>query len=483
MEERASERTPDEELMLRYRGGDAGAFDELYGRHKGPVFRYLRRQTGDAAVAEELFQDVWMRIINARAEYEVRAKFTTWLYTIARNRLLDHWRSAGRAVLASFDELVDASALDAVIAFPAAGPPPEHSLERKALAGRLLAALEALPAPQREAFLLQQEGADGRGDCPHHRRRARDRQEPPALRARQAARDTEGSGVSPGKDADDPRDEALARAYRATPRDEPPRALDDRILAAAHRAAGARPAPARPDWTRRWRVPLSVAATVVLSATITLMVYESEQAPPPFAPAGAPAEGAGERAPVKRTAPAPGATAEERRRDDRAVGDALPDAVQRPPEELKRRLELERKSQAAPTPPETPPSPRARERAHAGERRDARTGETARETARPRARAGASRAAGDTRAARGAGGPGQARGGVRACRAGAAARRRVVARGSRVRARHARGLGRGDPPPAACRPRCGSRRAPGRAQATVPRLRSSGRLALSASAH
>lgn len=158
MEERASERTPDEELMLRYRGGDAGAFDELYGRHKGPVFRYLRRQTGDAAVAEELFQDVWMRIINARAEYEVRAKFTTWLYTIARNRLLDHWRSAGRAVLASFDELVDASALDAVIAFPAAGPPPEHSLERKALAGRLLAALEALPAPQREAFLLQQEG-------------------------------------------------------------------------------------------------------------------------------------------------------------------------------------------------------------------------------------------------------------------------------------------------------------------------------------
>ncbi|MCL4802353.1 MAG: RNA polymerase sigma factor [Burkholderiales bacterium] len=167
MEERASD-TPDEELMLRYRGGDAGAFDQLYGRHKGPVFRYLRRQTGDAAVAEELFQDVWMRIINARAEYEVRAKFTTWLYTIAHNRLLDHWRAAGRAALTSFDEMLERRAvgnkavengvLETVVAFAAADPPPERTVERKELAGRLLAALDALPAPQREAFLLQQEG-------------------------------------------------------------------------------------------------------------------------------------------------------------------------------------------------------------------------------------------------------------------------------------------------------------------------------------
>ncbi|MCL4802071.1 MAG: hypothetical protein KJ025_20940 [Burkholderiales bacterium] len=109
-------------------------------------------------------------------------------------------------------------------------------------------------------------------------------------------------------------------------------------------------------------MPLSVAATVVLSATITLMVYESEEAPPPFAPAGAPAEG--ERAPAKRTAPAPGATAEEPRRD-RAVGDALRGAVpggavRQQSEERNRRLELERKSQAAPRPPEPPASPPAR---------------------------------------------------------------------------------------------------------------------------
>jgi len=143
----------DEELMLRYRDGEAGAFDALYRRHKGPVFRYLKRQAGDAAVAEELFQDVWIRLINARHDYAVKARFTTWLYTIAHNRLLDHFRARGRAELTSLDEVPET-----VLAFPAADPPPERQLERRELAGRLLAAIDALPAAQREAFLLQQEG-------------------------------------------------------------------------------------------------------------------------------------------------------------------------------------------------------------------------------------------------------------------------------------------------------------------------------------
>jgi len=143
----------DEELMLRYRDGEAGAFDSLYQRHRGPVFRYLRRQTGDPAVAEELFQDVWIRLINARHDYAVKARFTTWLYTIAHNRFLDHLRSRGRADLTSFDD-----ALEAVVDLPSADPPPERMLERKELARRLLAAIESLPAAQRGAFLMQQEG-------------------------------------------------------------------------------------------------------------------------------------------------------------------------------------------------------------------------------------------------------------------------------------------------------------------------------------
>ena len=87
----------DEELMLAYRDGDAGAFDTLYRRHKGPVYRYMLRQCRDAGVADELFQDVWMNLIRARESYTVQAKFTTYIYTMAHNRLIDHYRKHGQA--------------------------------------------------------------------------------------------------------------------------------------------------------------------------------------------------------------------------------------------------------------------------------------------------------------------------------------------------------------------------------------------------
>ena len=90
--------------MERYRDGDAGAFDALYGRHKGGVFRYLARQCGNRGVAEELFQDVWMNLIRARAGYTVQAKFTTYLYRLAHNRLIDHYRAQSGNVPASFDD-------------------------------------------------------------------------------------------------------------------------------------------------------------------------------------------------------------------------------------------------------------------------------------------------------------------------------------------------------------------------------------------
>ena len=78
--------------MLCYRDGDAGAFDALYARHKGGLYRYLLRQCREPAAAEELFQDVWMNLIRARARYTVQAKFTTYLYRLAHNRLIDHYR-------------------------------------------------------------------------------------------------------------------------------------------------------------------------------------------------------------------------------------------------------------------------------------------------------------------------------------------------------------------------------------------------------
>src|SRR4029078_7334007 len=94
----------DEQLMLAYREGDAGAFEQIYRRHKGALFRFVLRSVRDRATAEELYQEVWMRAIEARGRYEVQAKFTTWLYTIAHNRLVDHWRKRGLTLVALDEE-------------------------------------------------------------------------------------------------------------------------------------------------------------------------------------------------------------------------------------------------------------------------------------------------------------------------------------------------------------------------------------------
>lgn len=84
----------DEDLMLAYAGGDVVAFEQLYSRHRGPLYRFLLRQCRQPALADELFQDVWQRIISARAGWKPEAAFTTWMYRIAHNRLNDHWRAA-----------------------------------------------------------------------------------------------------------------------------------------------------------------------------------------------------------------------------------------------------------------------------------------------------------------------------------------------------------------------------------------------------
>jgi len=144
----------DEELMLRYGGGDAGAFETLYRRHRGPLYRFLLHQVkNDAATAEELFQDVWMRVIDFRGRYEARAKFSSWVYAIAHNRLMDFHRASGKAKFLDEEE-----SADAIEMLPAGDPPAEIRLERKRAAERLLDALGRLPEAQREAFLLQQEG-------------------------------------------------------------------------------------------------------------------------------------------------------------------------------------------------------------------------------------------------------------------------------------------------------------------------------------
>lgn len=143
--------------MLQYRDGDATAFDLLYARHKGALFRYCLRHCRERSTAEETFQDVWMRVIGARQRYEPRAKFATWLYRIAHNRVIDRYRSDNPGKFQSLDDNEDIGVL------PAAdrNDEPDRRLASDQQAARLRTLLAGLPAEQRDVFLLHEEAGLG----------------------------------------------------------------------------------------------------------------------------------------------------------------------------------------------------------------------------------------------------------------------------------------------------------------------------------
>jgi RNA polymerase sigma-70 factor (ECF subfamily) len=142
----------DEALMLAYRDGDAGAFETLYARHRGGLYRFVLRQCGNRAVVDELFQDVWMNLIAARSRYVPSAKFSTFLYQVARNRVIDYFRASGRSLEDPEDEE------DPIDPPAPQESQPERTIERRETVARLAAAVELLPPLQREAFLLHEEG-------------------------------------------------------------------------------------------------------------------------------------------------------------------------------------------------------------------------------------------------------------------------------------------------------------------------------------
>jgi RNA polymerase sigma-70 factor, ECF subfamily len=144
----------DEALMLRYRDGDVGAFEDLYKRHKGGVYRFVLRSCGNSAPAEELFQEVWASLIRSRASYAA-TKFTTYLYRIARNRLSDEYRKRDDALEPQLREDRGLN-LEALSSATADGP--EQIVASRQQADRVSDALATMPAAQREAFLLFEEG-------------------------------------------------------------------------------------------------------------------------------------------------------------------------------------------------------------------------------------------------------------------------------------------------------------------------------------
>lgn len=138
----------DEDLMLAYGADDGAAFEVLYARHRGPLFRFLMRQLRDQGSAEEIYQDVWQRVIQSRTRYRPEARFTTWLYQIAHNRLGDHWRAAKHRPAAPED------AMERAEREPDPSTP-ERQLSAFEERRRLQLALQELPDDQRQAVLLR----------------------------------------------------------------------------------------------------------------------------------------------------------------------------------------------------------------------------------------------------------------------------------------------------------------------------------------
>src|SRR4051794_16310001 len=160
----ASDVLDDAALMAAYAGGDAGAFEQLYARHRAGLYRFVKRSLGSAlqAQTDEVFQDTWLRVVQARSRWEPQgATFRTWLYTLAHHRVIDMLRRSGREVsIDVHDDDGDAPWEPQTAAWqqwpaPASGPSHVEELAFWRRAGeRLVACLEQLPLPQRSAFLL-----------------------------------------------------------------------------------------------------------------------------------------------------------------------------------------------------------------------------------------------------------------------------------------------------------------------------------------
>jgi len=145
----------DEELMLAYAGGDLLAFEMLYRRHRGMLYRFLLRNLRQRADADELFQETWSRLIAARERYRPDAKFSTWLLQIAHNLMIDSFRRQRPQASSEETETVLRN-LDAP-----ESEQPERALSEFEQRRRLQLALEELPEEQRVAFLLRIESGLG----------------------------------------------------------------------------------------------------------------------------------------------------------------------------------------------------------------------------------------------------------------------------------------------------------------------------------
>lgn len=142
----------DAELMLRVREGDSASFALLLERHRGPVIHFLFRMVQNQAVAEELAQEVFLRVYRSRGSYEPTARFTTWLFRIATHLALNHIRD-GRHEKSS--ESIDNEVRDGLVRqLSDHEPTVEQRMLREARLSEVRLAIEALPSKQKSAVLM-----------------------------------------------------------------------------------------------------------------------------------------------------------------------------------------------------------------------------------------------------------------------------------------------------------------------------------------
>ena len=144
----------DEQLKLRCRSGDFAAFEQLYHRHKNPLYRYIYRQCGDEELTRDMVQDVWLNIHKACGSYVPSAKFTTWLYRIAHNRIIDYYRRSKKGLPLSYD---DENLSDEQMLNLESRSTPEQIIQSAQESERLLNVIGSLQEAQREVALLHLE--------------------------------------------------------------------------------------------------------------------------------------------------------------------------------------------------------------------------------------------------------------------------------------------------------------------------------------
>ncbi|NOK06302.1 RNA polymerase sigma factor [Myxococcus xanthus] len=152
--------TSDERLMLAFQAGDARAFETLVRKHRTPVFNFILRFTGHRARAEDVLQETWLKVVRSAGDYTPKAKFTTWLYTIARNLCVDSARKESYRQASSLEAPAPGAERDESRplgeGLPDAGASPERGAYNARLRPLLERALATLPDEQREVFTLRE---------------------------------------------------------------------------------------------------------------------------------------------------------------------------------------------------------------------------------------------------------------------------------------------------------------------------------------